>query len=105
MLRHLDDSARSVYLAKLFEMCVEELFDRSYFWYPAKPPHIPRYMEKLPRTGNAEQLLKMIVGVYGAEQEITDAEEKVLKNEYQQYSRDQFKQLSQIFSGFEEDLV
>ncbi|MEK7122632.1 MAG: hypothetical protein AAB855_02125 [Patescibacteria group bacterium] len=101
----IDDSSRGAFLARLAEMSAEELFDESYFGYPARPPHIPRYMEYLPRTGPAEQLLRMITGVYAGEPEIVKLKERLLANEYQQYSPAQLARLRQILSGEEDELV
>jgi|GEM_PF-5675103 len=105
MLNYLSQERRSHYLGELCSMSLEELFDRNYLGYPVDPPHIPRYMERIQRTGSADQLLRSIVLVYGGDPAIVDARKGVEENEYQQFSQSQMAILKKIFSGEEDELV
>lgn len=102
ILQFIDDGKRDYYLKSLIQMGVEELFDQGYFQYPGRPPHIPRTMEFIPRTGPAEQLLHIIALACERDPAVIQFREKIAANDYQQFSPSQLHTLRSIFSGGEE---
>lgn len=101
----LDDDTRGPCLEKIIEMCIGELFDESYFGQAMDPPRIPRYAEPPPRRDFAEQLLSMVIGIYGKDLAVVQARDRYLENENQQYSEPQMHRLENIFFGEEIELT